>query len=73
MYTMKSEWAGYNKAEAEQKRDEIIEAGGVAYLQYLEGMEMGSGPHFQGYQLYYIEPDDLRQHVEEPSRIAGLA
>jgi hypothetical protein len=63
MYEWKYENTGYSKEDAEKKRDEIISAGGVARVEYLEGYEMGSGPHFQGYGLHWIEPEDLKQHV----------
>jgi hypothetical protein len=67
MYEWQNKFVGYSKQEAEEQRDSIKYAGGVAYLQRMEGMEMGSGPHFQGYQLIWIEPDILRRHVEFPS------
>jgi hypothetical protein len=55
------EWVGYSTEEATQRRDEIEQAGGIAFLDRLEGMEMGSGPHFQGYDLYFISPEKVQE------------
>ena len=56
-------WIGYSTSEAEAALQATLEEGGVGYLEYLEGMEMGSGPHFQGYELHYVSAEDVAAHA----------
>jgi len=72
MYEWKSEF-GYNREELEAKKEEIINAGGVATLTNEYGLNMSGHEEFMGIRLAYIEPDELRAHVEEPMRIEGLS
>src|SRR5262245_1000604 len=66
-----SKYTGYTKEEADAWKEAVEKDGGVAWIDRREEMEMGSGPHFQGYYVHFIEGKDVKKHVDSrtfPSR-----